>query len=72
MPILVKSDDVRSGSQRLVMACMGVSGLKSNCKTQEQKQQYKFLLKKVAAITWIHQTLNLFDLEQYKFIFSQS
>ena len=30
------------------------------------------LLKKVPAIAWIHQILNLFDHEQYIFIFSQS
>ena len=58
MLILGKSDDVRR--PRLVTACMGVNGLKQNCKTQKQKQQCTFLLKKVAAITWIQQILNFF------------
>ena len=67
MPILVKSDDFRSGRPRLVTACTGVNGLKQNCKTQKQKQRNK-----VAAIAWIHQILNLFDHELYIFIFFQS
>ena len=65
MPILVKSDDIRSGRPRLVRAGTEV-------KTQKQTRQYKFLFKKVAAIAWIHQILNSFDHEQYIFIFSQS
>ena len=69
MLILVKSGqkwktNVRSGRPRLITACMGVNGLKWNYKSQKQ-----FLLKKVAVITWIHQILNLFDHEQYVFIF---
>ena len=44
MPIL---DDVRSGRPILVTACTGVNELKQTCKTQKQKQQYKFLLQKL-------------------------
>ena len=62
IPILVKSDDIRSGRPRLVRAGTGV-------KTQKQMQQYNFLFKKVAAIAWIHQILNLFDHEQYIYLF---
>ena len=69
MPLLVLSDDVRSGRPRLVTACTGVSGLKQTRKTQTQKQQYKFLLKKIPQIPRIHQILKLFDYEQYIFIF---
>ena len=63
MTLLVLSDDVRSGWPRLVTACTGVSGLKQTCKTQTQKQQYKFLLKKFQ---------QFHGFEQYIFIFSQS
>ena len=47
MPILVQSDDVRSGRPRLVTACTGVNGLKQTCKTQKQKHQYKSLFQKL-------------------------
>ena len=57
------SDDVRSGRPRLVTACTGVNGLKQNCKTQKQKQQYKFLFQKLQQLHgfiryWICLTMN--------------
>ena len=36
MPILVKSDDVRSGRPGLVTACTRVNGFMQNYKTQKQ------------------------------------
>ena len=46
--------------------------VKVELQNSKTKAAIYILVKKVAAIAWIHQILNLFDHEQYIFIFSQS
>ena len=51
-------------------ACTGVNGLKKNCKTQKQKQQYKFSGKKWQRLHWyIRYWICLTSDDQYIFIF---